>query len=133
MSYVSASAAMRRSSEIPPACETSGCSHGDARLDDVDEIPSRVQALARGDREGGALRELADDVEVLGEHGLLDKEQVERLERRQEAPCHRLRPVPVDVERDVPVGPDRLAKRSEPDRRSPAHGKADPRRRPSAE
>ena len=52
-------------------------------------------------------------MEVFGEHRLLDEEQVERLERRTHAACHRLRPVAVHVDSNVAVGTDRFAKRGE--------------------
>src|SRR6266516_572033 len=82
------------------------------RLEHLTEVPAVVEPLTRRDRKRGRLRELAEHVQLLRQQRLLHEEKLVPLELRQQPARGRLRPVAVDVERDVPLRPDRIAERS---------------------
>ena len=123
-SYASAMAAIRRTSEMPPACERSGWATAMPAGQDVAEVPAGVQPLAGRERHCRGSTRPAQIAGVLGQRGSSTNSgcsgSSSGSSRRDIGGGH----AAVEVDGDVPLGAEGVADRGDPldDRRGAGRG-----------
>lgn len=111
---VSASEAIRVTSDIPCGVRQVRLGHGDARGQCREELGASVEPFTGGERDGRRGDQPREQVRLVGQHRFLDEQRVQRLYLVQDTACVGGAEPAVEVDGDVPVRAECLAGRRHP-------------------